>query len=152
MTRSRTSLRRFALYAAGATLVLTVAYAIMLGTGIISAPGTCLVENRMTIPNVSGVKFEVSYANCDEIAKQEAISIYASSADEKDSAVFRLWHRRTLLFRYDPWTADGPLPTIRAAGSNRILISVPKVSSVFFRTDKWRNMKIDYEIGQIAYP
>jgi hypothetical protein len=61
-------------------------------------------------------------------------------------------HRKTLLFQYDPWSYDAPLPSITSLGHNRIQISVPRVSSVFFQKKNWENLSVDYKIGSIEYP
>jgi hypothetical protein len=145
-------------YCAGIAVVLGAASVIFVPDARVAVlrdlfPDVCLSENQMTIPNLSGMKFEVIYTNCDTLAKEEEISVYVSGADVNGESVLAKWsNRRTVLFRYDPWSNDTPLPSIQAAGNDRILISVPRVSSVDLQTRKWRNVTIDYNIGDIEYP
>jgi len=107
----------------------------------------------MTIPNLSGTEFEFTYTNCDTLAKEEAIRIYASRASVKgESFLWRLSNRNALLFNYDPGRPDGLLPTVVSSGNNRILISIPEVSSILFQSRKWKNLSIDYDVGHITYP
>jgi hypothetical protein len=44
------------------------------------------------------------------------------------------------------------LPVIRASGRDRIVIAVPRVSSVLVKAKSWRNVSIEYEIGKTDYP
>lgn len=113
----------------------------------------CLTEERLKIDDHYGFAYEVVYENCDTIAKQEDISVYAKKAVPKG------YHgssgsedQRTLLFRYDPGRYDNPLPTITRPSQSTILISIPKVSSIIYQNRKWENMSVNYEIGQVDYP
>ena len=40
-------------------------------------PNACLSEQWEDLPNVAGLRFEVEYKNCDTLAKDEAVSVYA---------------------------------------------------------------------------
>lgn len=108
----------------------------------------CSSETRMTLPDISGGEFEVIYTNCDTVAKDESISVYVSAR----SWVAKLLAKKTLLFRYDPAISNSPLPSIKPSGQNRILISIPRVSSISFQSRKWGAIEVDYEIGKIDYP
>ena len=145
--------KRAVLYCASIVVALAAVYVILVATGRIPLPGACITEEKMRIPNLSGMEFEVTYTNCDTLAKQEAISIYVSRAAVNGESLFARWlNRKTLLFRYDPARWDSPAPSINATGNGRILISIPEVSSVFFQTRKWRNVSVDYNIGHTDYP
>jgi hypothetical protein len=107
----------------------------------------------MKITNLSGGDFEITYTNCDTLAKEEFVSVYVSKAGGNKTSLFARWlNKRTLLFQYDPGMWNSPLPLVRASGQNRILISIPKVSSVIFQSRSWENFPVDYEIGHIDYP
>jgi hypothetical protein len=111
----------------------------------------CLSEEWEEMPRLSGMRFEVVYTNCDTLAKEEDVSVYAADSQEG----FRgpnFSNRRTLLFSYDPGSDGNPRPTIEASGDHRIVISVQKVSSVAFQCRKWRNVSLDYRIEKIEYP
>jgi len=61
----------------GAVLLSLTAfvYVVLLATGTIALPFACLTEERASIPDLSGIAFEITYTNCDTIAKQEVISV-----------------------------------------------------------------------------
>jgi hypothetical protein len=112
-------------------------------------PGACISEERMTIPNLSGMEFKIIYTVCDI----DEVSVYARRAAVKGESFLGRWlNRRTLLFRYDAGRWDDPPPSIRPSGNDRILISIPRVSQVYFQSRKWRNVIIDYDVGQIDNP
>ena len=52
---------------------------------------------------------------------------------------------------YDPGRPGDP-PVIGTQGKDRIEISIPEVSFILLRRQKWRNVFIDYNIGRIDYP
>lgn len=111
-------------------------------------PGACLSDQLENLPDVSGLRLEVEYTNCDTLAKDEAVSVYVSEAHQgaRDS------NRRTLVFRYDPGGVQNQPPAITASGNHRILISVPEVSSISVQRRKWREVAIDYNIKKNMYP
>jgi hypothetical protein len=138
-------------YCAGIAVALGTVYAIFVA--VLKIPGACITEEMRTIPNLSGMKFEVTYTNCDTIAKDEAVRVYVSRAAVPGESLLARWsNRKTLLFRYDPERYDSPLPSIVVPSNDRILISIPEVSSVSLKNRKWRNVSIDYNIGHIDYP
>ena len=119
--------------------------------GIID-PDACISEPMQTMPNASGAKVETIDTNCDTLAKDEAISVYFSRASVNDGAWYGRWfNRRTLVFRYDPGRPSGP-PVVELPGKDRIVISIPEVSSVAFRSEKWRDISIDYKIEHVMNP
>jgi len=116
-----------------------------------TGPDSCLSEEWKDIPNLSGLKFEVEYTNCDTLAKDEAVSVYVAEPQGKSSSPSD-WNRRTLVFRYDPGGARSSPPSIGASGNHRILISVQDVSSVIFQRRNWRDISIDYRIAHKMNP
>ena len=126
---------------------------ILAGTGAIAWPGACEQEELASIPELSGLAFRITYVNCDTFAKEEAISVYVSeTASREGSRIVRAMHRNVLLFRYDPSSLDKTLPLITALSKDRVLISVPEVSSVFFQRRVWQKVSVDYRIGRTDYP
>ena len=111
-------------------------------------PNACLSEQWENIPNISGLRFEIEYKNCDTLAKDEAVSVYVLEARRGA----RDPNRRALVFRYDPGGIQNEPPKITALGNQRILISVPEVSSVSIQRRKWREVAIDYKIGRNMNP
>lgn len=112
----------------------------------------CATETRMKT-SFPVADIEVVYLSCDTIAKQDSIDVYFLKAGtNKQSPLIRWLYKKTLVFRYDPAVEDGPLPVIRASGRDRIVIAVPRVSSVLLKAKSWRNVSIDYEIGKTDYP
>lgn len=121
-------------------------------TGI-DDPNACISEESKTIPDLSGVKVEIVYTNCDTLAKQEDVSVYFSPAVQGKKSWFAKWtNQRTLVFRYDPDRSDAPLPSITNPSQSTILISIPEVSSVSYQNRKWKSFSITYEIGKVDYP
>jgi hypothetical protein len=141
-------------YCAGIAVALGAVYLILVATGTIHLPGARYTEERMTLPNLSGMEFKIIYTSRARLFVTDyAINVYVRRAAVKDESLFARWsNRQSLLFRYDPWNYDSPLPTIQASGNDRILISIPRVSQVLFQSRKWRNVTIDYDIGHINYP
>jgi hypothetical protein len=113
----------------------------------------CYTDKRLEIVDPSGLRFEVEYENCDTIAKDEAISVYASKSTPKGAGMFSRWRKqRTLLFRYDPGSGDIRMPSITRTSTSTILISIPEVSSIFYRNREWANVSVNYAIGKVDYP
>lgn len=148
----KNSMKKVLIYGAGIALALVVVYVILVATGIISLDS--YTEELTTIPNLSGMEFRVVYTSRARLFVTDyAVSVYARrAATEGESLVAKWLNRQTLLFRYDPFGADHPPPSIKAIGNDRILISIPKVSSVLFQSRKYENVTIDYDIGHIDYP
>jgi hypothetical protein len=101
----------------------------------------CITEIRKTIPDLSGFNFEITQTNCDTLAKEGWISIFASKAGE---------NKKVLLFEYDG--DDYPLPDIKVSNDHNITISIPVIASVHVQRHKWQYGAIDYKIGRIAFP
>ncbi len=152
MTKSP-RIRKASVWLACALAALAVLYVVLVATGTIGWPGAWQEEDLATIPNVGGLSFRITYTNSDTFAKQEAVSVYASPTESKEGSwLRRRLGRNTLLFRYDPSGKDKTLPSITSASGNRIMISVPEVSSVLFERAEWRGISFDYKIGRAAYP
>jgi len=107
----------------------------------------------MALSDVSGADIEVVYTNSDALAKQEDISVYISEASKgKTTWLRRAFRRKALLFRYDPESPSEPLPSIISRAVNRLVISVPRVSSISFQRTQWNGISVAYQIGRIDYP
>ncbi|MFZ0909815.1 MAG: hypothetical protein WA766_10055 [Candidatus Acidiferrales bacterium] len=138
--------RKVHAYLVGAIVLLGAVYLVFKYSGV-------KTESEVTINNISGGDFEITYTSIDRIAKEEFISVYISKAAEGREPFFVKWFRpKTLLFRYDPGAWDRPLPSIRASGPNKVLISIPEVSEVLSQSRNWGNVSIDYNIGRIDFP
>lgn len=115
--------------------------------------GVCISEERMKISNLGGMEFRTIDTDCDTLAKEEEIGVYVSRSAVGTESLFARWlNRKTLIFSYDPGRYDNPLPSIQTTGNDRILITVPRVSSINLQNRKWHNVSIDYDIGHIDYP
>jgi hypothetical protein len=102
---------------------------------------------------LSSLRFEIEDMNCDGLAKDDAIRVYAKDTALNGRWFFSKWrNQRTLLFRYDPGRPDNPLPSITRPNSSTILISVPEVSSIEYQNRNWANMSVHYEIGRVDFP
>jgi hypothetical protein len=109
----------------------------------------CLTEARENIHDSAGVDFRVEYTSCDTLAKDEAIRVFAERP--VDIPVLGKWlKKKTLLFRYDP--EEDLNPTITIPQSGRVVIAVPRLSSIAMQKRHWNGWQIDYEIGHIDYP
>jgi hypothetical protein len=134
----------------GATFVIVVPDARVTVARML-LPGVCMTEELKTIPNVSGMKFEAIYTNCDTLLKEDDVSVYVSTAVGGGKSWFARWrNRRTLIFSYVPGRSD--TLSIEASGDDRILISIPDVSAVLLQRREWRKMHIDYNIRRVYYP
>src|SRR5882762_6736467 len=85
--------KKVLVYSACTVGALAAVYAICIATGIYD-PDACITEETMRVPNLSGMKFEVTYTNCDTLVKQEAISIYVSKAAVSGESLFARWSNR----------------------------------------------------------
>ena len=140
------SIRKVLAYFAGAIVLLVAVY-------LISEYAGAQTETEMKIHNISGGDFEITYTSIDRIAKDEFISVSVSQAAASREPFFaKRFRRKTLIFRYDPGAWDSPLPSISASGPNRVLISIPEVSSLISQSRNWGNVSIDYDIGHVDYP
>ena len=62
--------------------------------------------------------------------------------------VCELANHRTLVLRYDAGRPSDP-PAIDSPDKDRILISIPEVSSVGLQHQKWRDISIDSKIDRV---
>ncbi len=108
----------------------------------------CTSTARGGLGNVSGWDFEIEESHCDLVSRNTAITVYASPTGGSHG----WFHRRKLLFRYTPGAADDLLPSFEVSGPNRILITVPEVSSVSVKQQTLGNVAVNYHIGRIEYP
>ena len=104
--------------------------------------------SQSTLPGVG--RFSIVHLACDQGEKSEYIDVYAS---DNGVNLNHWWaDHGTLLFRYDPSPQSNQLPVITTSGKTQIVISVPDVSSVAIKVDKWRGMNVHYVIGHSDYP
>ena len=102
----------------------------------------CLVTTEREIDSIPGLYFDVIRTSCDTLAKVESITVRL--AKTKSS-------RKIAVFKYDP-DERGPLPSIKQEPGQAIEISIPSVSSIYFRADSWEGTQIQYHIGSVRYP
>ena len=114
-------------------------------------PGVCLTNEQATYKTVGRAEFYAVDTNCDALAKEEFVEVYAYRNDA-NSLLPRWLRRRSIVFVYDPGDDQNPLPAIQSGGPNRVKIKVPKVSSVLFKRDIWDGSQIEYEFGKVIYP
>ena len=152
---TKKSIRKVFVYGLGIAVALGVVYVILVVIGAIPN-GASFTNDLMTVPNLSGMEFKIIYTGRAHLFVTDyAISIYVRRAAVKGESLLARWsNRQTLLLSYDPVGSgyDGPLPSIEVHGNDKILISIPRVSQVFFQSRKWQNASIDYNIGHIDYP
>ncbi len=108
---------------------------------VVLAP-SCVTIIEKKISDLSGFDFEIDTTVCFGIGSWVDSKIMAAKKGKK---------RRTLLVKYGP-IAQVALPTISVPEKDRIVIAIPWVSSVHAKRNRWRGMRIDYEIGKITYP
>lgn len=102
------------------------------------AAAACSIQSEMR--NVSGFKFEIRRADCDNIAKDASVSVFVvTSSNEK-----------TEIFKYEP-DERNPLPVISMTAGHHILISIPSVASIYSKAEDWQGTTIDYVIGAVYY-
>jgi hypothetical protein len=121
----------------GVTLLVAI------GIGVIPLNG-CDVESKKRVSNLAGLDFEVTHTDCDVgLYKGAAMSIFVSKTGEGEKA---------LLFKFEP-EDDDLLPKIKVQQQNStILVSISRISSIYLRKDRWRNMSVEYDIGHVDYP
>ena len=101
---------------------------------------------------MAGWDFEVEDTNCDTLAKDDAVSVFAVSPQMNKYRASRWITPRRLVFKYDPGGPDETPPAITATGKDRVLISLPRASSVFSKKSTVGDTDVDYNIGKIDYP
>jgi hypothetical protein len=134
--------RRLLLWTMWPVLVLTAIYLYFAMMGLAPTPYDCITETRGRISGVSGFDFEISETDCDTLAKDAAISIFASRPGQA---------RKVLLFKFDP-AYDDLMPVITSVDQHTVQISIPRISSLFLRRDKLKDLFIIYKIDIIDYP
>jgi hypothetical protein len=121
---------------------LGVFYLLLAAVGLAPTPYTCITEMHGKVSDVAGFDFEVSETDCDTLAKDASISVFASKAGQA---------HKTLLFKYGPAGGD-PFPLITPIDQHSVQISVPWISDVIFRRDGLKDLSVVYKIGVIEYP
>ncbi len=150
---NRQGFRRILRWGVSAVMVLAAAYIVLVLAGIAPNRLSCNSQREIELTNISGHDFEITYTNCDGLAKEEFVSVYISSGKSSGKWWLPGWmSKKGLLFRYDPAMPNAPLPSIKASGQDKVVISIPRVSSIIFEIRKWKNLSVDYEIGRIDYP
>jgi hypothetical protein len=112
----------------------------------------CITETQAKFENVAGWDFEAEDSSCDTLAKDVEVRLFAVPAQAKNSSLGRLLARRRLIFAYDPGTTGADGLMVQARDAKRILISLPKASSVFEKIRTLDQVGIDYDIRRIDYP
>jgi hypothetical protein len=113
---------------------------------------SCITESQAKFENVAGWDFEAEETNCDTLAKDDEVRVFAVPALAKNSRLGRLLARQRLIFAYDPGAPGADGLTVQARDAKRILISLPKASSVFEKIRTLDQVGIDYDIRRIDYP
>jgi hypothetical protein len=113
---------------------------------------SCITTSKAKVSNVAGWDFEVEDTNCDTLAKDEAVRVFAIRSDANRSSWTRFLARRRLVFQYDPWNQDELVPNIAATGNNDILISIPRVSYIYKQNRLIGHTAVAYDIKKVDYP
>ncbi len=143
-------MKRTVIYIVGATLSIAAIFVVF---RCAATRFTCQTEEKLKVEDAAGFRFEVEYKSCDTLAKDEAISVYATKVASKGAGLLSRWrNQRTLLFRYDPGRWDNPLPSITRPSQSAILISIPEVSSIGYQNREWEKISVNYAIGRVDYP
>lgn len=140
--RARASQIFFALVITLGPLLVIVAIPFAVMEWFYGGPYACLTQVHRRISDISGVTFEIRETDCDRIAKEGWISIYASRPGQSD---------KVLVFEYDEGGV-GPLPRITAVDPQTVRISIPAISEIRFRRHAWDGVTLEYDIGRIEYP
>jgi hypothetical protein len=64
-------------------MVLAVAYIVLVVAGIAPQRFSCNSRREMELTNIAGHDFEITYTNCDVLAKEEFVSVYISNSKGK---------------------------------------------------------------------
>jgi hypothetical protein len=127
--------------AVGVVAVAAVMYLLLAAVGLAWTPYSCLTTVHQRIAGLSGFDFEISETNCDLLAKEAAMSVFISKADQA---------KKTLLFKYVPPGFDA-VPYITSLDEHAVQISIRRVPFVFCRRDKWQTLTVRYDIGVVDY-
>ncbi len=101
----------------------------------------CMTESRLTIPDVLGYQIEVSDTNCDLLAKDDAVSVFASKPGS--------W-KRTLLVKYVAYGYDD-LPQITANDQGGIEISLGEIADLYSKQENLDGIRVNYKL-EITHP
>jgi hypothetical protein len=91
--------------------------------GLAWTPFSCTTEVRARVAGISGFDFEINETDCDTLAKDASISVFASRTGRA---------KKTLLLKYGPAGVE-ELPVIRSIGSHEVQVFIPKISDLMFR-------------------
>jgi hypothetical protein len=122
--------------------LITITYLILAMVGIAWTPYSCTTEVRERFADVSGFSFEISETDCDTLAKDASISVFASRTGGVE---------KTLLLKYGPAGVDD-LPTITSTDQHAVLISIKKISDLIFHRTRLKELSVVYKIDIIEYP
>jgi hypothetical protein len=123
-------------------LFIALPYLILAMVGLAWTPWSCITEVRERVADVSGFDFEISETDCDTLAKDASISVFASRIGGVE---------KTLLLKYDP-AGVNELPTITSIDQHSVSISIEKISDLIFHLDRLQELSVVYKIGLIEYP
>jgi len=137
---ARTLIGWVALLTAPFGVICFLLYVVLVLTGL--DPLACITEMRGKVSAVAGFDFEISETNCDEIEKEDWISVFVSRPGRP---------HKTLLFQYDPPDVD-PFPVIVPIGVHSVQISVPWNAEVLFHRSGLQGLSVFYKVGGIEYP
>lgn len=137
-----TSLVLWTMLSAAVVAVVAVSIWFLLAmVGLAWTPFSCTTEVRGRAASISGFDFEISETDCDTLAKDASISVFAS----------RMGHsKKTLLLEYSPAGVD-ELPVITSVGLHEVQIFIPKISNLIFRRDRMRDLSVAYKIDVTEY-
>ena|ERR1700761_8222234 len=112
-----------------------------LAIGLVYPGYFCDTRSLGSFLGVAGYDFEVSETACDVLAKDDAITIFASATGKTE---------KIAIFTYEPGVEE--LPEIVAVDTHAARISLRSISSIFFREERIGDLPISYNIGHIDYP
>jgi hypothetical protein len=132
-------------------LAAAVVYVLAVTVDLTRKPFLSKTESRMTVTNVEGTDFEVTFTKLDAITNREYVSVFADKTGTGPKPAGKRDEDEALLFRYDPSEETGALPLIKSAGPKKVLISIPRVSSILFQRRLWNGLSVDYDIGVVEH-
>jgi hypothetical protein len=107
-----------------------------------SSSTNCVVKNEAELPDVAGIHLQVISTSCDTFSKDLSFSVLiAKNGTEKKDVLFKYWP-----------DAKNPLPTVTSLPSQRLLIAIPSVVSIYSQIRQWHGTTIVYDIGSVVYP
>jgi hypothetical protein len=122
-------------------LPLGAFYVLLAVVGLVPRPSLssffCITTPIGRVSGVLGFDFEVSETDCDVIAKDAAVSVFASKPGGM---------QRILVLKYDP-NEPQSMPRITVVDENTIQITVLGTSYVFFQRGDLDGLSIRYNIN-----